>query len=191
MFDLDQFIAECEEAVKETDSHMAVKELVGRAISNPDDVLKELGEPSEAGVNKLFVSDNLTILNLVWGPMMTLKPHDHKMWAVIGIYTGREDNIFWRKIKDDSQNRIEAAGAEAIGAGDVAPLGKDIVHSVTNPIPRLTGALHVYGGDFFGPGRSEWDAETLTEQPYDMEGNIQLFADSNARLTPAQAAGTG
>ena len=185
MFDLDQFIAECGEAVKETDSHMAVKELVGRAVSNPDDVLRGLGEPSEAGVNKLFVSDKLTILNLVWGPMMTLKPHDHKMWAVVGIYTGREDNIYWRKIKDDSQNRIEAAGAEAIGAGDVAPLGKDIVHSVTNPIPRLTAALHVYGGDFFGPGRSEWDAETLTEQPYDMEGNIQLFADSNTRLIPA------
>ena len=40
MFDLDQFIAKCEEAVKETDSHMAVKELVGRTISNPDEVLK-------------------------------------------------------------------------------------------------------------------------------------------------------
>ena len=106
MFDLDQFIAKYEKAVKETDSHIAEKEVVGRTISNPDEVLKGLGEPSEAGVNKLFVSDNLTILNLVWGPMMTLKPHDHKMWAVIGIYTGREDNIFWRKIKDDSQNRI-------------------------------------------------------------------------------------
>lgn len=185
MFDTDQFIAECQAAVAEDDSHMAVKEVVARAVANPGDVLKGLGEPTEAGVNKLFVSEKLTVLNLVWGPMMTLKPHDHKMWAVIGIYTGREDNIFWRKIKDDPQNRIEAAGAEAIGAGDVAPLGKDIVHSVTNPIPRLTGALHVYGGDFFGPGRSEWDAETLTEQPYDMEGNIALFAESNQRQSAA------
>lgn len=183
MFDTDQFIADCQVAVADSDSHMAVKDLVARAVSNPADVLKGLGEPTEAGVNKLFVSDTLTILNLVWGPMMTLKPHDHKMWAVIGIYTGREDNIFWRKVKDDPQNRIEAAGAEAIGAGDVAPLGRDVVHSVTNPIPRLTGALHVYGGDFFADGRSEWDPETLTERPFDMQGNIQLFADSNARLS--------
>ena len=29
--------------------------------------------------------------------------------------------------------------------------GADIIHSVTNPIPRLTGAIHVYGGDFFDP----------------------------------------
>ena len=25
-------------------------------------------------------------------------PHNHEMWAVIGVYTGREDNIFWRRI---------------------------------------------------------------------------------------------
>jgi len=185
MFDTDQFIADCQTAVADQDSHMAVKELVIRAVSDPAAVLKGLGEPTKAGVNKVFVSDKLTILNLVWGPMMTLKPHDHKMWAVIGIYTGREDNIFWRKIKDDPEGRIEAAAAEAIGAGDCAPLGKDIVHSVTNPIPRLTGALHVYGGDFFGDGRSEWDPETLTEQPYDMQGNIQLFEESNIRQNAA------
>ena len=183
MFDTDQFIADCGAAVATEDSHMAVKELMAHAVSNPSIVLEKLGEPCRAGVNKLFVSDKLTILNLVWGPMMTLKPHDHKMWAVIGIYTGREDNIFWRKIKDDPQNRIEAAGAEAIGPGDIAPLGRDIVHSVTNPIPRLTGALHVYGGDFFADGRSEWDPETLTEHPYDMRGNMQLFEESNMRMT--------
>ena len=45
------------------------------------------------------------------------------------------------------------------------PLGQDIIHSVTNPIPRLTGAIHVYGGDFFAIERSEWDPETLAEGP--------------------------
>ena len=98
MFDTDQFIADCRAAVAEQNSHMAVKELVARAVSDSPSVIKGLGEPIEAGVNELFVSDKLTVLNLIWGPMMTLKPHDHKMWAVIGIYTGREDNIFWRKI---------------------------------------------------------------------------------------------
>lgn len=33
----------------------------------------------------------------------------------------------------------------------------------------FTGAIHVYGGDFFGPvGRSDWDAETLVEQSCDV-----------------------
>jgi hypothetical protein len=51
---------------------------------------------------------------------------------------------------------------------------------VTNPIPRLTGALHVYCGDFFNPARrSEWDPETLTEQPFDPERAVQRFEDAN------------
>lgn len=185
MFDTDPFIAYCRAAVAEQNSHMAVKELVACAVSDLPSVIKGLGEPIEAGVNELFVSDKLTVLKLIWGPKMTLKPHDHKMWAVIGIYTGCEDNIFWRKIKDDPTGRTEAASAEAIGAGDCAPLGKDVVHSVTNPIPRLTRALHVYGGDFFGYGRSEWDPETLNEQPFNMLGTIQLFEESNSRLSAA------
>ena len=38
---------------------------------------------------------------------------------------------------------------------------------MTNPLDRLTGAIHVYGGDFFGGGRSEWDPENLLERDYD------------------------
>jgi hypothetical protein len=56
---------------------------------------------------------------------------------VIGIYTGREDNIFWRRVPGQS-GRLEAADAKALGRGDAEPLGRDIIHSVTNPIPRLT-----------------------------------------------------
>jgi hypothetical protein len=41
--------------------------------------------------------------------------------------------------------------------GDAEPLGHNVIHSVTNPIPRLTVAMHVYGGDFFAAERSEWD----------------------------------
>src|SRR3546814_11249636 len=88
------------------------------------------------------------------------------MWAVIGIYTGREDNVFWRRVPDGQDGRIEAAGARALGVRDAVPLGQEIIHSVTNPIPRLTGALHVYGGDFFGIDRSEWDPKTLLEERY-------------------------
>jgi len=93
---------------------------------------------------------------VVWAPMMTIMPHNHSMWAVIGIYTGREDNIFWRRLLG-SPRRVEAAGAKALCERDAAPLGRDIIHSVTNPILRLTGAIHVYGGDFFDPThRNEW-----------------------------------
>ncbi|MCL4802365.1 MAG: hypothetical protein KJ025_22430 [Burkholderiales bacterium] len=178
MFDLDRFIEECRAAVKE--GQPAVRELVSRAVADPAAVLRALGEPTRAGLNTLYRSDELTILNLVWGPHMTRMPHNHGMWAVIGLDTGREDNIFWRRIDEPGMpSRVEAAGAKALSAGEAAPLGKDIIHSVTNPIPRLTGALHVYGGDFFRPGRSEWDPETLREQPYDAERTRAMFEAAN------------
>lgn len=178
MFDLDRFIEDCRAAVKE--GQPAVRDLVTRAVADPGLVMRALGEPTRAGLNTLYRSDELTILNLVWGPHMTLMPHNHGMWAVIGLYTGREDNIFWRRIDEPGMpSRVEAAGAKALSAGEAAPLGKDIIHSVTNPIPRLTGALHVYGGDFFRPGRSEWDPETLREGPYDAERTKAIFEAAN------------
>ena len=110
-------------------------------------MLKELGEPKRAEIQKLYQSETLTILNVIWAPKMTIMPHDHRMWAVIGVYSGREDNIFWRRVPGVGGGKLEAAGARALSTGDAEPLGHNIIHSVTNPIRRLTGAIHVYGGD--------------------------------------------
>ena len=100
------------------------------------------------------------------------------MWAVIGIYTGPEDNIFWRR--GGHGGKLEAVGAMALSARDAHPLGDNIIHSVTNPIARLTGAFHVYGGDFFGADRSEWDPETLQEGRYDAAKTVRMFEEANA-----------
>ncbi len=169
MFDLDTFISDCRDAVDADPTHRSAAEVVRRALSDPDRVLAALGEPTEPGITPLYQSDTLTIINLAWKPSTTIPPHNHQMWAVIGILGGREDNIFWRRIKDHPDGLIEAAGAKALSTGDVCPMGPDIIHSVTNPIPRLTAALHVYSGDFFEAERSEWEPEGLCEQRLDID----------------------
>ena len=179
MFDLDRFIEECRAALAADPSHRRVREAVARAVSEPAAVLAGLGEPRRAQIQKLYHASDLTILNVIWGPMMTVMPHNHQMWAVIGIYSGREDNIFWRRLPG---GRLEAAGAKALSVKDAEPLGGNIIHSVTNPIPRLTGAIHVYGGDFFGAERSEWDPETLLEGRYSAEKTMRLFEEANVAL---------
>src|SRR5262245_41472800 len=181
MFEVDRFSADCRASV--AGGPPAVLDLVARAVANPAEVMAAVGEPRRAGLHVIARSADLTILNVVWGPRMSQIPHNHKMWAVIGIYSGREDNIFWRR-RAGEPGRIDAAGAKSLCESDAAPLGTDIIHSVLNPIRRMTGAIHVYGGDFFGTPRSEWDPGRLVEQPFDVEKTLALFEESN-RLFPA------
>lgn len=181
-FDLQQFVADCTTAKKEVASQVAVRQVLARALSDPAAILRALGEPQRAEMQKLHQSSDLTILNVIWAPEMTLLPHNHHMWALIGIYTGREDNIFWRRAPSREGGQLEAVGAKALSEKETLPLGHEIIHSVINPIPRLTGALHIYGGDFFAAARSEWDAETLREEPCDGEKMRRRFEQANARL---------
>ena len=182
MFELDQFLADCRDAVEQDPTHSGVREVAARAVADPSSVLKGLGEPERAGVVPLFHSADLTVLNVVWGPLMNVPPHNHEMWAVIAVYAGREDNIFWRRIEDETGETIEAAGAKSLSVKDATPLGKDIIHSVVNPADRLTAAIHVYGGDFFEAERLEWDPENHIERPFDIERTHRYFERSNLLL---------
>lgn len=183
MFSKDRFIEDCKNAVPEGQS--AIRELVAEAVSSGSArMMSELGEPEHAGITTLYRAPDLTILNFVWAPYMVLMPHNHQMFAVIGIYSGREDNVFWRR----TAKTIEAASARSLGMGDVTALGQDTIHSVLNPIGKMTCAIHVYGGDFFAPPvpRSEWDHETLIEQPWDVERVKSVFHDAEIRFNAAK-----
>jgi predicted metal-dependent enzyme (double-stranded beta helix superfamily) len=181
-FDLEAFIESCLSSLKSENPAKSISKLVTEVVSDPEALIAVIGKPVRAGITKLYVSETLTIANFVWAPKMTLLPHNHNMWAVIGVYEGREDNIFWRRIKDDNNGKIEAAGAKSLAAGDSTVLGKSIIHSVTNPTSIFTGAIHVYGGNLFENERSEWEPLDLEEKPYDIEKNLGLFEAENEIL---------
>lgn len=161
--DIERFVEDCISANAESEPQDAVLEVLARAVSRPRQVLTALGEPERADIDVLHRSETLTIFSATWTPRMNLMPHNHLMWANIGIFTGREDNIMWRRTPD----RIEASDAKCLFEGDVAALPLDVIHSVTNPLTRFTGGIHIYGGDFFDTARSLWDPETLEEEPSD------------------------
>jgi predicted metal-dependent enzyme (double-stranded beta helix superfamily) len=177
-FDLDRFIDDVKRANAEIGSQAAVDAVLERTVSEPLSVLRGLGDLKQAGIQTLYRAEDLTILNVIWAPLMVLLPHNHNMWASIGIYTGREDNIIWQR----ERSVVEAVRAVSLSEKEVFPLPDDAIHSVTNPIKRLTGAIHVYGGDFFAPGRSEWDPETLAERPFDIDAARASFREANERF---------
>jgi predicted metal-dependent enzyme (double-stranded beta helix superfamily) len=176
-FDRERFVEDCVAANREGESQAAVREVLARAVSDPAAVVAALGEPGMAGMDVLHRSPSLTIFAAKWAPQMNLVAHDHRLWALIGIYTGREDNIFWRRTADG----IQAFGAEVLFAGDVGVLAADAIHSVTNPLRRFTAGIHIYGGDFFDTPRSQWDAETLAEASSDGDTIRAMFERENER----------
>lgn len=179
MFSLERLIEECLAAVSGDEAERAVLELVKRAVSDPAAVAAVVPTPAQAGFEVLHRGPRLTVLNFAWAAWMPFKPHDHAMWSVVGILSGREDNLFWRR----TARSIEAVGARSLGPGDATLLGRDVIHSVVNPVGHATRALHVYGGDFFAPPRprSEWDPESLQERPWDLEDTRRRFAEAEKR----------
>ena len=178
-FDVAAFVDACIRANDgSANAQPAIREVLARALADPAAVLAGVGEPEKGGLRALHRSSDLTILNIVWAPWMQLLPHDHNMWALIGIYTGREDNIFWER----RESRVAATHAAALGRGEVIALPSDVIHSVANPIGKLTGAIHIYGGDFFAPGRTEWESESLAPRPWSIQGAVRQFEESNERF---------
>jgi predicted metal-dependent enzyme (double-stranded beta helix superfamily) len=175
MFDTDTLIAECRDALDEPDPRRAVREVLVRALERPEPVAAALGRTT-AGIEILHSSPELTVANVIWAPEMSIYPHDHRMWAVIGIYGGAEDNTLYKR----GPERIRPAGGRSLRDRDVLALGAEAIHAVSNPQRRYTGAIHIYGGDFVNQPRSQWDPDTLIEQPYDLEQVRRLFDAANA-----------
>jgi len=177
VFDVDALVAECQVARADTEPRRAIRAVLERAMADSAAMADAL-HPIEGGLEFLHHGPDLTVIHIVWAPRMRLYPHDHRMWAAIGIYTGHEDNAFFRRDPDAPRRLVESGGKD-IGAGDVLVLGDDVIHSVANPADRLTGAIHVYGGDFVNQPRSQWGPGPREERPHDMNVLRRQFADAN------------
>lgn len=177
MLNLERFVMQCRAALAEPAPELAIKEILQRIVASPSDVQAALGTPRHGEIIPLHHERDLTILNVIWTPGMAIYPHDHRMWALIGLYGGREDNTFYRR----SSQGLQVAGGKQLAVGDAELLGRSIIHAVANPLRTFTAAIHIYGGDFFNTPRSDWDPETLQERPFDIARGRKVFDDANER----------
>jgi Predicted metal-dependent enzyme of the double-stranded beta helix superfamily len=174
---VEDIIARCQAALGEHTPALAVRDVLDELVADHTALEQALGPVELGGITTLHNAADLTILRVAWTPGMVLNPHEHRMWAAIGMYGGQEDNAFYRR----SSGGLESAGGKEVTAGDVLVLGDDVIHSVANSRREYAVALHVYGGDFFSGERSEWDFETYTERPRDLARTRRLFDEANTR----------
>ena len=153
---------------------LAVRDALARALTSPAWLADAL-PCTHAELAPLHVSPTISVFKAVWAPGMAVPPHDHRMWAAIGVYAGREDNELWRRVGGVGDGRIESVRGRTLAAGDVGLMGDDAIHSVT--APAWTGAIHVYGGDFLAQERSMWIAGV--ERASDTAATQAIFEAAN------------
>ncbi len=187
MFEVEEFVTQCRAALSEHTPQLAIKELLERTVADPAAVAKALGPAEAAGLTPLCRGADLTILRVIWAPGMTLFPHEHRMWAVIGLYGGEEQNAFFRR----REAGIAPAGGKDLVRSDTVLLGDDVIHAVTNPREIPAEAIHIYGGDFFDTPRSEWDPITLQEREFRVENALRAFAEANSAWATERTAAGG
>ena len=176
-FSVDSFLSDIHAANADSSPRHAVCEVVARAVSDPEALTRAFGPLTRGHSTALFRSPELLVLHIVWPPEISVAPHEHNLWAVMGIYRGIEDNTFYRR----TAHGIERQGTVRLEPRDTRIMGQDAIHAVDIPTLAPTGAIHVYGGDLITVERSEFDARTYEEIPFDWKKSERQFEEMNDR----------
>ena len=160
-FDPDAFVAECRTSLLEDDVAAAVREVVAAAVTDRAAIDAALGSENPTYPSALCDSEDLTVQRITWWPGYHSLPHEHRMWAVVGVYDGVEVNRVYRR----EASALEPVATHEVGAADVIVLDATAVHSVENPLRTRTAGLHVYGGPILTQPRSAWGPDGR-EQPF-------------------------
>jgi len=160
MYTLENLVADLRQGAANYDL-IAVQEAVRRAVAE---------KPLAADPGRMQIlhdEPGLTVVHVAVKAGFGSPPHDHRTWAVIGVYGGQEDNTFYRLA--GSTRAIEQAGGRTLRDGDVMVLGDNAIHKIANPRGDTLLALHVYGKNIFKIERSAWDPVTGAERPFEMK----------------------
>jgi len=160
MHSLDNLLNELRQAASSSDL-AAVADAVRHAIRKKPFV-------TQIGSSQLLHTEpGLTLLHTIVNPGFVSPPHDHRTWAVIGVYHGQEDNTFYRLIGES--RHIEEIGSRNLMQGEVLRLAADAIHQIANPLGDKLIALHVYGKNIFEIERSAWDPAIGNERPFTLK----------------------
>ena len=179
-FDPDELVAECRAALLDGEPTTAVREIVAAAVVDGGAIDDALGVENPTFPSALFASDDLTVQRLTWWPGYRSLPHEHRMWAVVGVYDGVEVNRLYRR----SGSTVEELETREVDAGTVIVLDETAIHSVENPLRTRTAGIHVYGGAILTQERSSW-APDGREQPFGEHAEIErsMFLTLRAAAT--------
>jgi predicted metal-dependent enzyme (double-stranded beta helix superfamily) len=181
MFNLQQFVDECRAALSDPKATQKVKALIKKAISEPAavrDAFANAEAVERQGPITFACRDaELSVADVTTPPGLRSPVHNHKMWAVIGVYEGQEHNKFYQYEDGD----LHENGERLLRKGDIVVLGPETIHAISNPLPTNSSAIHVYGGDLVErPERSLWNPHTFDREDYEITRLIEYVNEMSS-----------
>jgi predicted metal-dependent enzyme (double-stranded beta helix superfamily) len=188
--ELVDLIGACREAARGATPSSDVAEVVEAFLHQPH-LRGKVGDGNRSTYEALYRGEDILVLHGVVPPTPApVAPHDHRMWAVIGVYQGQEHNELFARTQDGG---LETVDRFTVAAGEARILSPQTIHSVQAGTESYLGAVHVYGGDLFGTPRSTWIDDQ--ECPLDETALPAFFArlrghedDLGRPMTPGEVA---
>ncbi|SDR57099.1 Predicted metal-dependent enzyme of the double-stranded beta helix superfamily [Rhizobiales bacterium GAS113] len=163
-FSLDRFVGEIRGSVRSAAPIEQTKALLEGLMADPDAIEAGLPTISE-DETLLHVESGFTIFHIRLPPGVRYPPHEHGIIALLGLYRGRETNLFFRR----TGRGLEQIGQKEYVSPTVAMLPADAIHAVCNQGEAAGAALHIYLGNLLEQERSMWHPDLVGERRYDQE----------------------
>ena len=188
MFDIDEFVVSCREALSEDQPQLAIKELLERAVSAPEEVARAL-PPSRAEIVPLYASDDLTVLKVVWAPEMSFGPHNlgwdayRRFIQMFGRIVLDVDGTLFEPVLEEAKQRrgVEAdSELDAAALEEVANAFLELVRAragrefPTDPLEQLDLATRAVFASWYG--RRAHDYREFNKIPHDLGTAVNVVA---------------
>jgi predicted metal-dependent enzyme (double-stranded beta helix superfamily) len=109
----------------------------------------------------LYVAPDGTfcVTAVAFNPGVITDIHDHRVWGVVGVYQGVEDQMLYKRT---GPGGIRPAGRIISQAGDCSYLlpPEEEIHTVANPTGDCSVSIHIYGADIVRVPRRNYNLET-------------------------------
>jgi predicted metal-dependent enzyme (double-stranded beta helix superfamily) len=160
-----ELVARCLAAARTDHPIDAVRDVLQDVVARPAlwqaMFEREVHQTDHRGISELHEDARLTITHVALDPDFVSGVHDHGIPALIAVYSGQEDNTFYRL----ADGVPVADRHTAVVAPDILFMATEDIHHIENRLAEPLRAVHIYFGSLPNAVRSAWNMETGERMP--------------------------
>ncbi len=173
-FSKEMYIQAACEVAKIPQPTKALRKLLEETLADPGSVIGAISLGDEEEI-MLYEDDSLSLWFCRFNPDVVMPPHEHKMTVHIGVLSGGEKNIMYRR----ENNELKHIKTKVVHSGEILTLGPDGIHAVTADGDKPSYALHIYEEPLMQVKRSLFDWDSGEKVEFTMENFYAMTRPSD------------